>query len=244
MERRGGAPVPPPPRSGRGTALRLRKAGGGPETRTAALPPRELSPSGGAVGGFLITRCEGRGPYLSPALPCQRVIRKRRQALADRHPPVYNTPIAPNSRLSNPLSPFRRPGGNLPLQGAGGQSPPSGGRGALSPFRGPGGNLPLQETGGHNPDARTKGAGCKNALRGEMSHNVPLSSQTRGTASEVKWRQMTPNDTFSRARSLLRTPDGGPPTSNEGGRGRAIPAQGSAGAALQAAGTPLPCAVR
>ena len=198
---------------------------------------------------------------------CPRSVQGGRGALSPFRGPGALSPFRgpggplPLQGAGGALSPFRGPGGPLPLQGAGGPSPPSGGRGALSPFRGPGGPLPLQGAGepsppsggrgaplplqgagGHNPDARTKGAECKSALRGEMSHNVPLQAKHGEPPPEVKWRQMAPNDTPGADNSPLRTPDGGPPTSDEGCRERAIPAQGSAEAAPKRAERRLPTA--
>ena len=90
---------PPPgdhaPRLPRNARRRPRHDDDGLRGRAADLAPRP--PEGG----------DSRN--LVP--PSRTRDQKRRHALADKHPPIYNTPIASNSRLSNPLSPFRGPGG-------------------------------------------------------------------------------------------------------------------------------------
>ena len=117
---------PPPPRSGRGTALRLRKAGGGPEMQRALLPP---SPTQWERGQPCACARQGAGPKQGcPPLPLQR----------PPPPPRVPRPAPPSPRRAAPAPPSPTQWERDSLALAQGRGRARNGC-PLPPFRGPGG---------------------------------------------------------------------------------------------------------
>ena len=103
-----GPQLDPLPRGPRGRPLARRAGRHSPRHRGHPPPPQRALPR----MGCLLRQARCGAPL--PAPPLRTRDRKRRQALANRHPSVYNALISP------PLTPEQS---SLPLQGAGGNNP-------------------------------------------------------------------------------------------------------------------------